>query len=326
MMKILVVRFSSIGDIVLTSPVVRCLRQQLDAEVHFLTKQSFKDVVAQNPYITKVHTIQKNISEVIDSLRAESFNFVADLHHNLRSAELKLRLVIPGRSFRKLNMEKWLRVHTPINLLPNVHIVDRYLDTVRHLGIMNDGIGLDYFIPENDEIFVRNWLVEKKIQRYIAFVIGAAHSTKRLPEERIIEICHKIPFPVVLLGGREEVETGTRIVNAAGPHIFNACGSMSLHRSAALLRHAEKVISHDTGLMHIAAALGKEILAIWGNTIPEFGMTPYYPEGMQKSTNFEVSGLSCRPCSKIGFSACPKGHFRCMREMNPEVIVHHAIL
>jgi ADP-heptose:LPS heptosyltransferase len=324
-MKILVVRFSSIGDIVLTSPVVRCLRQQLDAEVHFLTKSVFKGVVENNPHITKVHTIKKNISELIPSLRNEKFNFIADLHHNLRSKALILRLGLPNQSFQKLNLEKWLRVHTHLNLLPDKHIVDRYLATVRHLGVQNDGEGLDYFLPGEDLVFAEKWLTARGIQHFFAFVTGAAHSTKRLPENKIVEICRSISCPLVLLGGKDEALAGDRIVRAAGTHVFNACGKMSLHQSAAILHHSNKVISHDTGLMHIAAALGKEIIAIWGNTIPEFGMTPYYPAGIQKSINFEVSGLSCRPCSKIGFSACPKGHFRCMNGIDPEKIAHLAM-
>lgn len=324
-MKILVVRFSSIGDIVLTSPVVRCIHQQLGAEVHFLTKSSYSTVIDHNPYITRIHSIKHSISEVIDDLRAESFSFLADLHHNLRTAELKWRLGISSKGFSKLNLEKWLRVHTPLDLLPRQHIVDRYLGVVSHLGVQNDGKGLDYFIPEQDQETAGQWLAERGVGPYLAFVIGAAHGTKRLPEAQIIEICRRIDFPIVLLGGKEEYEQGERIVSSSGPKVVNACGRLNLHQSASVVRSSEKVITHDTGLMHIAAAFNKEILSIWGNTIPEFGMTPYYPEGIQKNTTFEVSGLSCRPCSKIGFDTCPKGHFRCMRHISPEDVAHHAM-
>lgn len=327
MKKILIIRFSSIGDIVLTTPVVRCLKKQLGAEIHYLTKQSFAAVLAANPYLDKVWTFQKEVTEVLPQLRAEGFDVIIDLHHNLRSLRVRLALwKVRAHAFHKINFAKWLMVRWKINRLPDRHIVDRYLDTVRTLGVENDGAGLDYFIPAEAEIdtqaFLREHLpAELAAMPYIAFVTGAAHATKRLPESKIIAICQRLQQPVILLGGPDEATSGDRIAQASGAHVVNACGALKLNQSASMLRQAAKVISHDTGLMHIAAALHKDITSIWGSTIPAFGMYPYYPAAMQRNTSVEVQGLSCRPCSKIGFQACPKGHFRCMMEIEEGEVV-----
>src|ERR1051326_1645307 len=153
MPKLLVIRFSSIGDIVLTTPVLRCLKQQLPgAVVHYLTKENFSGIVRNNPYVDKVHSIKKNVAEAIDELRAEKFDHVIDLHNNLRTAQVKMKLHTPSRSFNKLNMQKWLIVNLKWNCLPAVHIVDRYLETVKPLGVKNDGKGLDHFIAAAQEV------------------------------------------------------------------------------------------------------------------------------------------------------------------------------
>ena len=205
-------------------------------------------------------------------------------------------------------------VNLKIDRLPPVHIVDRYLDTVAELGVKNDGQGLDYFIPPADEVAPASIIGEAP--SFIALAIGAAHATKRIPLEKVIEICRGTSEPIILLGGPAEAEDGAAIAAQSGSHVFNACGNLRLHQSASLIRQARLVITPDTGMMHIAAAFHKKIISVWGNTIPEFGMYPYYPEGMNRNATFEVQGLSCRPCSKIGHPKCPRGHFKCMRQLN----------
>lgn len=330
-LKILIIRFSSIGDIVLTTPVVRCLKQQLQAEVHFLTKKAFRGILDSNPYIDKVYTIQSRASELADELKVEKYDWIIDLHHNLRSLQVKWMLRRKSRSFDKINLQKWLMVRFKWNVLPKTHIVDRYLNTVKKLGVKYDGQGLDYFIPKSQEValssvatdqnFTDEWydLVQKG--QYIALVIGAAHFTKRLPVHKLIEVCQKITLPVLLLGGPDDRATGDQIAQTGGTHVYNTCGQYSLHQSASLVQQAQRVITHDTGLMHIAAALHKPIVSVWGNTIPEFGMTPLYPYGADNNISIEIKNLSCRPCSKIGFDVCPKGHFRCMELIEMEEIV-----
>ncbi|MBN8677780.1 MAG: glycosyltransferase family 9 protein [Chitinophagales bacterium] len=317
-MKILILRFSSIGDIVLTTPVVRCLKMQLGAEIHFLTKKSFASILEANPYCDRVHTFDKDLSQaLLAELVSERFDWVIDLHHNLRSMRLKWALRRPSRAFNKLNLEKWLLVNLGWNLMPEQHIVDRYLATVAHLGVQNDGEGLDYFIPQGTSLPTD----ALPAQPFVAFAIGATHATKRMPESGIIRICQQIRQPVVLLGGKQEEAEGTRIAAAAGVHVYNLCGRLSLHQSAMVAQRSEHVITHDTGLMHMAAALRKPITSIWGSTVPAFGMYPYYPTGLGLNTSCEVSGLSCRPCSKIGHAQCPKGHFKCMANQDiPKIL------
>ncbi|TYZ06774.1 glycosyltransferase family 9 protein [Hymenobacter lutimineralis] len=320
-MKILVLRFSSIGDIVLTTPVVRALKQQVPgAQVHYATKPAFRSFLEPNPYIDKVHCLHGSLRELVAELRAEHFDFVVDLHHNLRSALIKLQLGVKSASFDKLNGRKWLLVNLKVDTMPPVHIVERYLAAAAPLGVRNDGQGLDYFIPPQDEVAVPAALPAAFQAGYVAFAIGAQHATKRLPTERIIELCGMLRQPIVLLGGPEDAPTGELVVQAlspaeagtAGPSVFNACGKFNLNQSASLVRQARAVISHDTGLMHIAAAFRKKIISVWGNTVPEFGMYPYQTE----FTVLEVKGLPCRPCSKIGYAKCPQGHFTCMRAID----------
>lgn len=313
-MKILLLRFSSIGDVVLTTPVARCLKKQLGAEVHFLTKKAFEPILQPNPHIDRVFSFEKDLDAVLPRLKNERYDLVVDLHHNLRSLRVKLALGRPARSFDKLNFEKWLMVNLKINRLPDVHIVQRYLSTVEHLGVRYDGAGLDYYIPPEEEVRVPDFSKSLSEGNYIAFVLGATHATKRLPPEKAAEICRRLDQPVVLLGGKSEHAAGQAIV---GPNVVNLCGRLTLHQSASVVRQAGKVLTHDTGLMHIAAAFRKEIVSVWGNTIPEFGMYPFYPTGMKLNTSIEVVGLSCRPCSKIGFERCPKGHFKCMQDIDP---------
>ncbi len=310
--KILLIRFSSIGDIVLTSPVIRCLKQQADVSLHFLCKRNYRSILEANPYIDKVYSIDQSVSEVASELKNESYDLIIDLHKNIRSAQVCRALGIKSYSFNKINLQKWLMVNFKINRLPDVHIVDRYLQAVAPLGIKNDGQGLDFFIPDDVQVDLPSG--------QLAFAIGAAHATKRLPVEKIIAICKESPRPVILLGGPQERATG-ELITAAAPKVINTCGQLSLHQSARVIEQSKQIITHDTGMMHIAAALRKPIISIWGNTIPDFGMYPYYPEGLNLNKTIEVKNLSCRPCSKIGYGQCPKGHFRCMAEVDVVEVV-----
>jgi ADP-heptose:LPS heptosyltransferase len=319
--KILVIRLSSIGDIVLTSPVVRCLKQQVPgAEVHFAVKRQFLPVVSSNPYINKVHVFGGDLQAFSRELKEERFDYIVDLHQNFRSWYIRGRIRVPSRGFRKLNFKKWLLTRLKINLLPDIHIVDRYFKATESLGIHNDGKGLDYFIAAGEEVELKTLQVGFQ-QNIVAFVIGAKHATKRLPVSKIAAICKLAGRPVVLLGGKEDAGRAEEIVKQAGANVLSLCGMLSLNQSASLVRQADAVITHDTGLMHIAAAFRTRVISIWGNTVPEFGMSPYMPGNQENSVIIEVKGLPCRPCSKIGFDRCPKKHFRCMEEVELEEVV-----
>jgi heptosyltransferase-2 len=324
-MKFLIIRFSSIGDIVLTTPVVRCLKKQLpDAEVHYLTKYGFREIMESNPYVDKLHLLKDDLNGVIENLQKEKFDYIIDLHNNLRTLKVKQALqVVPSISFNKLNLQKWLLTALKINVLPRVHIVDRYLETVKKFGVKNDGKGLDYFIPGKD-IVPDNDIPAAQSLGYVAVVIGAAHNTKKLPVHKLQELCAKIDHPIILLGGAEDRAIGDEIASIDPIKIYNSCGKFSLNESADLVRRAKIVITHDTGLMHIAAAFKKPVISVWGNTVPAFGMTAYYGNSMVANDLFEVKGLWCRPCSKIGYSKCPLGHFKCMEKQDIEQMLQKA--
>lgn len=321
-MKVLIIRFSSIGDIVLTTPVVRCLKQQLpDVEVHYLTKASFRSVLAHNPYIDKLHYLEDDINQTIAILKKEHYDYVIDLHHNLRTMRVKRALNVQTYSFPKLNVQKWLLTNLKLNVMPDKSIVERYMETVKPLGVRNDNRGLDYFIPEsanlkNTDIPMSHWA------GYVGCVIGGSMNTKKLPVEKWREFAEHCPYPLVLLGGPEDREEGEAIASIDKVRIYNSCGKFNLNESAWLVQHARVVVSNDTGLMHVAAAYKKPIISLWGNTSPEMGMFPYYGSNNLKtvyepqSVIFENKSISCHPCSKIGYKKCPKGHFKCMNNLN----------
>jgi ADP-heptose:LPS heptosyltransferase len=318
-MKVLIVRFSSIGDIVLTTPVIRCIKKQVPgAEVHYLTKASFARVLQANPYVDKLILIEKEITEVLAELKGEHYDCIIDLHHNLRTKRLISALKVKSSSFHKLNLKKWLLVNLKINALPAVHIVDRYLDAAKKFfEVRNDGHGLDYFIPEADTVPL-SALPEMHQKGYVAVVVAATYATKRMPPDKLIDLCNRINHPIVLLGGAAELQLAELLAVNIGDKIYNACGRTNLNQSASLVQQSICVVTPDTGLMHIASALNKKVLSVWGNTVPEFGMYPYMPN--EQSVIFEVKGLSCRPCTKLGYNACPKGHFKCINNIDLDKI------
>jgi len=322
MKKILIIRFSSIGDIVLTTPVIRCLKEQMPgAEIHYLTKNHFKPLIQENPYIHKIHTINKSVQESIQTLKEEQFDHIVDLHRSTRSLLVRLSLKRPYTTFNKLNIQKWILVRFKIDRLPKVHIVERYFNAVSGLGILNDNKGLDYFIPPKDQVDIKTLPVIHQ-KGYIGFSIGGKHNTKIFPEDKVIEVCKKLNRPVVLLGGEEDQDRGNRIGESVGDLVYNSCGKFNINQSASLIKQAGYIITNDTGLMHIAAAFRKKIISIWGNTVPEFGMFPYLPDStINKSVTIQVHDLKCRPCSKLGYKKCPKGHFDCMKKIDVQEVV-----
>lgn len=321
MPKFLIIRFSSIGDIVLTTPVIRCLKQQVpDAEVHFLTKSSFLPVVQHNPYIDKIHLLAHSWELMIEELKSENYDYIIDLHHNTKTLRVKSALKKKSFSFYKLNIEKYIYTSLKLNILPKIHIVDRYLKTVESFGVKNDGAGLDYFISKEEET-KREDIPASHSAGFVACVIGAALGTKQWPVHKWKEFCRQLNHPVILLGGPEDVTAGNEIAAIDDVKVYNACGKFKLNESADLVRKAKLVVTNDTGLMHIAAAYKKPIISLWGNTVPSFGMIPYYGVSMVPHTMVQVNKLWCRPCSKIGYKKCPLGHFKCMEKIEVEQVL-----
>jgi ADP-heptose:LPS heptosyltransferase len=310
-MKILVIRFSSMGDIIYTTPVVRCLKKQLPgAEIHFITKPAFKYIYDNNPYVDKLILLKPSLGDTIKEIKAEGYDYIIDLHNNLRTTLIKLRTGIKSSTYKKQTIRKWLSLKFNLKLVPPVHLVDRYMKTVQFLGVKNDDQPIDYYIKADHQL--EKILPLSHQQGFVAFIIGATHFTKRMPNEKIISICREIDKPVVLLGGNDVKANGDIIAAALGDKIYNACGITSLDESVYLVSKSAKVIGFDTGLTHIAEAFDVPIVSVWGGTVPELlGVQPY----KVKDVLIADVELPCRPCSKFGLPACPLGHFKCMHDI-----------
>jgi ADP-heptose:LPS heptosyltransferase len=343
-MRLLFIRFSSIGDIVFTTPAIRCAKQQIPGvEIHFLTKASMKAVTEANPYIDHFHYFDKDLNATINQLKACKFDYIIDLHKNYRTYQIQKALGVPSLSYEKLSLQKFLLTKLHLNFMPMRHIADRCLDALSSLGIVNDGKGLDYFIPK--ETTINNSALPASFESgYIALVIGASYATKKLPVSALQQLCHKIPYPIVLIGGKADQEEGAAIEAVNPIKIWNACGKFNLHESALLVKQSRTVISHDTGFLYIACAFHKKTVAIWGATAPALQVEPYYPvaqkvnqttlnrETVSTSLNSNemyfnaiVPNLPCQPCSNYGTKQCPQGHFACMKKQDLQSIADKAI-
>ena len=316
-MKVLIIRFSSIGDIVLTSPVARCLTTQLpSAEVHFATKAAYADLVRFDPHVARVHEFTGHGRTFVRQVQQERFDLVVDLHASLRSRRFAWYIGAPTVRVPKHSAERWMRTALRVDRLPRTHVVDRALSTVAALGVQNDGRGLSLHIPPERALVALSSLPPSHAVGYTALAIGGAHATKRLPAHRLRELAEQIEGPIVLVGGPADRPVATQLVAALGARAHDAVGRHDLLASAALLREARVVIAHDSAAMHMAAAFGRPLVSIWGCTVPEFGMGPYAPEHPERAAIAQVEGLACRPCSTIGKRACPRGHFACMEQQD----------
>lgn len=315
--RFLIIRFSSIGDMVLTTPVIRALREQIQPapEIHFLTKQAYGTVLAHNPHIDRIHTIEKSTAELTDTLRELNFDYVVDLHNNLRSRMVKKRLKALDFTVNKQNWDKWLLVRFGAGQ-PIRHIVERYLETLRAFGIQDDGLGLDYHIPPEAESEVSSVLALP--DHFTAIALGATHIGKRMSIELITHVARRLDHSIVLLGGSTDREAGDAIVQTTD-NCINLAGQLSIHGSAEIIRRSAQLLTGDTGLMHIGAALGKKVVSVWGCTDPLLGMSPYRADA--RSVVITPDGRSKRPCSKLGDRCKYGAHDRCIDAVSVEAII-----
>lgn len=295
--------------------MIRCVKLQTSAEIHFLIKPAFAHVLHENPYIDHIHKLSDEMNVTIQNLKEYNFSLIIDLQKNLKSIRLSQALGANTIRFTKLNIKKWLVVNFKINTLPKqTHLVDRYFESLAELNVVNDGQGLDYFIMSEDEYDAQELI--KGMLHYQVLVLGATYFTKRIPHSKCQEIIDHYDRHTLLVGGHDVAQLAKQLAVENPEKVVNFCGKVGLGVSAGLIKHASRVVTGDTGMMHIAAALQKEIIVLWGNTIPEFGMYPYFGcKNKDKHKDLQVSDLSCRPCSKLGFDHCPKGHFKCMEDI-----------
>lgn len=318
-MKILIIRLSSIGDIVLTSPIVRCTRKAYpDAQIHFLTKKSFTTLMENNPYLDAVKSYTKE-AEIVSELKNEEYTLVLDLHKNVRTKRIVKALGTKSVSYNKENIRKWIWVNFKINLMPKKHLVDRYFDSLKELKIVNDEEGVDFFYSSEFILTLADYGLAYK--SYTVITVGGTYATKQIPENIILSLIKRLNTPTVLIGaGKEDAQKAEKICVAAGDtSLINLCDKLSIEQSAYIIENAARLITGDTGMMHIASAFDTPIAAVWGNTHPELGMYAYRTNA-QGITNHIVP-LKCNPCSKLGSSKCPRGHFDCMHKQNIEQIV-----
>ncbi len=313
--KILIIRLSSLGDILLTTPVIRAINKKYpNSQIDYVVKKQYSSSLRYNPIISSLYLYEKEKAKSIkDQIRKVQYDMVIDLQNNLRSCALTFGLSTEVKRFKKSTFKKLLLVWTKINLLKEIKPIPlRYAETA---ALQLDDYGLDLFIPEN----INHKLAAGK--KYIGICPGAKHFTKRWPEEYFIELGNKLSsqnFTVVIFGGKEDRELceaiSFRIENS-----INLCNSDDLLQTAMDMKQCQHIICNDSGLMHTAAAVGVPITAIFGSTVREFGFIPY----LSDNTILENNSLSCRPCSHIGRSSCPKKHFKCMQEIKPNMVFDH---
>ena len=296
------------------------MKEQIpNCELHLATKSAFSELVGASGSVDQCHLLGDSIAELTNQLSQEKFDVVIDLHNNLRSRLLCTRLGVKKTFlFRKLNFLKLILVQFKINRLTDMHVLHRYFEAVKKIGVTNDGKNNRFLLDNEFEIEQE---LNLQAGSYIAVAIGAQYETKQIPLSKLKEIISKIDGPVVLLGGKMDIQKADELIKLfPDKKVENTCGKYSLVNSASIIKNSKSLLTGDTGLMHIASCFNIPIYVIWGNTTPSFGMSAYKPEGNTTIINFEVQNLSCRPCSKIGFRQCPKGHFDCMLMHNSEVI------
>jgi lipopolysaccharide heptosyltransferase II len=310
--KILIIRLSSMGDILLTTPLLRSIkRQNPSIQIDFVIKEVFFELLKNNPHLTNIYKYSKQSSEkqeLINSLKANKYDLVIDLQNNLRSAELTRKLYRKTYLFKKNSIKKILLVHFKINRLKNSpQIPVRYATAAR---IKLDEEGLEIFVNE---------IADSRLslnEKYIGLCPGAKHFTKRWPKEYFVELGKKLEsegFKVVLFGGPDEIEISGEIGNQLNNPLI-LCNE-SVLQTAANMKMCKAIYTNDSGTMHLAGAVKVPVIAFFGSTVREFGFYPYRTQNIV----LEISNLPCRPCTHIGRKSCPLNHFNCMKEITPEL-------
>ena len=324
--RILLVRFSSMGDILLTSALVRALRgRHPDAHIAFLTKTQFTPLVSDSPRLTEVLTYSDGapLLPLARELRARRFTHLLDLHGSLRSRAL--HLLVPGRwrEYSKRRVAREILIRLKKNVYRDgVPEAERFFDAAAGLDVRPDGQGLEFFVGAPATTKVEGWLGARGFTRapFTLLGPGAAHFTKRWPPEYWTALAGDLARQgraLVVTGGKAEREIGDAIVDAARaaePRVLaaNSAGEFSLQETGALLRRAEVLVVGDTGIMHMATAVGTPIVTMMGPTVAPFGFYPYHAN----ATVLERD-LACRPCTAFGGPTCPEGHHRCLRDIAP---------
>jgi len=310
------------GDVILTSPIVRCVKNQLNAEIHFLIKPVFSELVDHNPAISKVIQIDSKNSSHIQILKDEHYDLILDLQKNRKSIRLTKRLKLKSYTFNKTNVRKWLLVQSGLDLMSRNHLVDRYFDGLKELGIENDLLGLEV---HNKISLIEEQELAVLPNEYFVLAVGAQHKGKSLSLSQILSILASTHHPCVLVGGKQEVDLGKEVLKKHNTNciIYNFIGKSSISGTAEIVKRSKAVISGDTGIMHMAAGFKIPQISIWGCTTPNLGMYPYLPS--KHSLMVEPKNLSNRPCSKLG-DKCKNTPNWCIQHIDMTEVINHLMV
>jgi heptosyltransferase-2 len=335
--KTLVIRLSSIGDVVLASPLIRVLRARFpSSQIDFVVRKEYAELIRYNSNLNLTFEFDaqggfQELHRLASTIRREKYDLIIDIHDSLRSRYIrsfsgaKEVVVINKRIFARTMLVRLKKNY----YRDIVSVADRYIEPVGTYGIENDAQGLEIFIPDETMYKVSGKMSSLKLHMYekvVGFCPSSKHATKRWPEERFIEagirLVRELKAIIILFGGKNDTVLCTTIANGINKKSEGACAigysdQFSLLETAAAMQFCDVIVTNDSGLMHIAAAMKKKVIAIFGSTVREFG---FFPVGTENIV-IERKGLYCRPCSHIGRSNCPEGHFRCMNEIQVDDIV-----
>ena len=325
-MKALVICGSSIADVVFATPLIRALKVQLDdLELHVFADLSAAFTLDENPYVDNIHFSVESIWQNYRRLKKQKFHFIINLSEEWSATGLTLLLRTKSYTFESLRWKRWLMVSLKIDQLPNKHLVLRMFESVHALGLKPDELGLDY-------LSLKDRSPENGFRQSPGRIHGVLHqrkdNTRKLPIDRMIELCDKVNKPIVLLGEKDDFETGEVVGSFFGKSVsvtydeglfqlnkrtvvYNACGKFNFNQMASIIKQSRAVFTFDNEFIPVASAFKRDIYGLWGNTILMFGKYPY----RTKFTVLENNKLECRPCSSKGFDKCPRGHFRCMNRI-----------
>ncbi len=298
------------GDVIMTTPIIRCLKQQLpQVELHYLTTTQYAEILVDNPHIDQLHCYT---STTIEMLKKYHFDIIIDLHNGRKSRGITKFFKVRVIKTDKKPIGKWLYLLAGINKLNAHHVIDRHFDSISHLGITDDGHGMDLYSNSSPTI--------NNSEFKILINLGGSTITKRIPfslAEGIITSSFSQNIRFTLTGGADV--TGS--INHKYHNTINLINKLTIPELLSTVQSSDIVITGDTAVMHIAAAFQKPIIAVWGSTNQEFGFSPYYGHLQEdKSIHIEHSELKCRPCSKYGVSTCPKRHMKCLNDITVPMI------
>ncbi len=322
--RILLVRLSSLGDVILTTPLLRAIRtRHPDAEIAYLTRPAFAPLLADHPARPDVLTFNpatESLRQLADRLRPRQFTHLLDLHGVTRTLMLRALLRGNWRGYSKRRLARWTLVHLKRNLYrDNVPEPERFFEAARELDVVPDGRPAEVGIAADASSRAAGWLASRALgsRPMVAVAPGAAHQTKRWPVdywERLVQLLTDTGFDVAVLTGADYAAAGAAIAAAGGSNAASTAGALGLQETAAICRSSSVVVAGDTGLMHLATAVGAPVVAFFGPTVRAFGFFPY-----RARTAILERELACRPCSAQGGPRCPLGHHHCLREITPDI-------